>query len=143
VDGSDFVQGTQSPDLPADLVQSLDRYAVKVSIPGGPRSRAALIQASGSSVYPAVTGIVPTNPPVVNGNQNIDVGGNYFQPGLTVDFYNASGVKIATLSGTQVVNVTTTAFTMVVNLGSSPGTFGFEVVNPDGKRSARFAFSTR
>jgi hypothetical protein len=78
----------------------------------------------------------------VNANQNVQVNGSNFQSGLTVDVFNSAGTKIATLSGTQVVSVTTTSFTMVVNLGTGASSFGIEVVNPDGGRSTRFGFST-
>ena len=92
---------------------------------------------------PTVSSINPSSPPVVNGNQNVGVNGNYFQPNLTVDVFNNGGSKIGTLSGSQIQNVAATSFTMVVNLGASAGSFGIEVVNPDGKRSGRFTFSTR
>jgi hypothetical protein len=94
-------------------------------------------------VAPIITAIDPSSPPVVNGNQNVDVLGSNFQANLMVDVFNSGGVKIGTLSGTQILNVTPSSFTMVVNLGNGPGTFGVEVINPDGKRSSRWTFSTR
>jgi hypothetical protein len=79
---------------------------------------------------------------VFNGNQNVAVFGSNFQSGLIVDVFNSSGTKVGTLSGSQVLSVTPTSFTMVISLGSSPATFGIEVVNPSGARSTRFNFST-
>ncbi|MBZ5490683.1 MAG: hypothetical protein LAO76_07105, partial [Acidobacteriia bacterium] len=67
--------------------------------------------------------------------------GSNFQAGLTVDVFNG-GTKVGTLSGTQIQNVTANSFTMVIDLGSTAGTFGIEVVNPGGTRSTRFLFST-
>lgn len=92
---------------------------------------------------PSVSSLNPATPPVVNGNQNVQVSGGNFQSGLTVDVFNSAGTKLGTLSGTQVLNVTPNSFTMVVNLGSVAGTFGIEVVNPSGGRSSRFTFSTQ
>jgi hypothetical protein len=68
--------------------------------------------------------------------------GSNFQSGLHVDVFNSGGTLIGTLSGSQILNVTPNSFTMVINLGSSPGTFGIEAVNPSGGRSSRFTFST-
>ena len=79
----------------------------------------------------------------VNANQNVQVFGNNFQGGLIVDVFNGSGTKVGTLSGSgQIQNVTATSFTMVIFLGSAAGSFGIEVVNPNGVRSSRFTFST-
>ncbi|MBZ5490684.1 MAG: hypothetical protein LAO76_07110, partial [Acidobacteriia bacterium] len=67
------------------------------------------------------------------------------EPGLTVDVFNSAGTKLGTLSGTQILNLTSpdqTSFTMVINLGATAGTFGIEVINPGGARSTRFIFST-
>jgi hypothetical protein len=92
---------------------------------------------------PVVTSIVPPTPPVIGGNQVIGVVGRDFQPGLTAHVLNVFGARIATLTGTQIQNVTPTSFSMVVNLGDDPGRFLLEVVNPDGRRSPLFGFETR
>jgi hypothetical protein len=91
---------------------------------------------------PFINSISPSSPPVFNGNQNVQVFGSNFQSGLHVDVFNSGGTLIGTLSGSQILNVTPNSFTMVINLGSSPGTFGIEAVNPSGGRSSRFTFST-
>jgi hypothetical protein len=116
-------------------------FGIEVVNPGGARSLRFTFSTQAQN--PSVSSINPNPPPVINGNQNVQVFGNNFQSGLTVDVFNGSGTKIGTLSGSQILSVTPTSFTMVINLGSSAGSFGIEVVNPDSKRSSRFTFSTQ
>ncbi len=88
---------------------------------------------SGPSVSFATTPV----PATVN-TQNVQVSGSGFQAGLTVDVFNASG-QIGTLSGSQQISyVSAGAFTMMTNLFSAAGSYGIEVVNPDGGRSSRY-----
>jgi hypothetical protein len=124
----------------ANLGSTPGTFGIEVVNPDGQRSNRRVF--STVAPPPFVSGLSPSSPPVVNGNQNISVLGSAFQAGLVVDVFNSNNVKIATLSGTQVQNVNTGAFTMVANLGATPGTFGIEVVNPDSRRSNRHTFST-
>jgi len=116
-------------------------FGIEVVNPNGARS--ARFTFSAVAPNPTVNSINPNPIPTFNANQSVQVNGGSFQSGLTVDVFNSSGTKIGTLSGSaQIQSVTPTSFTMVVSLGSSAGTFGFEVVNPNGGRSSRFTFST-
>ena len=109
--------------------------------PGNRRS--ARFNFTANTANPVVSGLNPASPPKFVGNQSVQVLGNFFQANLTVDVFNSSGTKIGTLSGSgQIQNVTLTSFTMVINLGGTAATFGIEVVNPNGRRSTRFTFST-
>jgi len=122
-----------------NLGSSASTFGIEVVNPGGARS--SRFTFSTTAFNPTVSSISPNPVPVFSGNQNVAVNGANYQSGLTVDVFNSSGTKIGTLSGTQILNVTPTSFTMVINLGSSAGTFGIEVVNPNGGRSSRFTFS--
>lgn len=124
-----------------NLGSSAGSFGIEVVNPNG--SRSTRFTFSTVAPNPSVSSISPSSPPVFNGNQNVQVFGSNFQSGLTVDVFNSSGTKIGTLSGAQILGVTPTSFTMVINLGGSPGAFGIEVVNPNGGRSTRFTFSTR
>jgi hypothetical protein len=124
-----------------NLGSSASSFGIEVVNPDGGSS--ARFTFTTNAPPPSVSSISPSSPPVINGNQNVGVNGSSFQSGLTVDVFNSGGTKIGTLSGTQILNVTPTSFTMVINLGSTVGTFGIEVGNPNGGRSTRFNFSTQ
>jgi hypothetical protein len=131
---------TGSFTMIANLGATSGTFGIEVVNPDGKRSNRHTFNTVNPT--PVISGLNPASPPVVNGNQSIGVFGSNFLPGLIVDVFNSSGVKIGTLSGTQIQNVSSGGFTMIANLGSTPGTFGIEVVNPDGKRSSRRTFST-
>jgi murein DD-endopeptidase MepM/ murein hydrolase activator NlpD len=132
---------TSSFTMVVNLGSSASTFGIEVVNPDGGRS--SRFTFSTTAANPSVSSISPNPPPVVNGNQNVAVNGSSFQFGLIVDVFNSSGTKVGTLSGTQILNVKPSSFTMVINLGSTAGTFGMEVVNPNGGRSPRFTFSTR
>jgi hypothetical protein len=86
-----------------------------------------------------VAGTNPAPVPVNASTQSVQVSGTNFQSGLSVDVFDGDGNQIGTLAGTQqVTNVTPASFTMMANLFSSQGTYGIDVVNPDGGRSSRY-----
>jgi hypothetical protein len=123
------------------LGSSASTFGIEVVNPNGGRS--SRFTFSTTTPNPTVSSISPNPVPVFNGNQNVQVFGTNFQSGLIVDVFNSSGIKVGTLSGSQVLNVTPTSFTMVISLGNTPASFGIEVLNPSGRRSARFSFSTQ
>ncbi len=121
------------------LGSSAATFGIEVVNPNGGRSPRFTLSAIAPN--PSVNSINPNPVPVFNGNQSVQVFGNNFQTNLTVDVFNSGGTKVGTLSGSgQVQSVTPNSFTMVISLGGSAGTFGIEVVNPNGGRSARFTF---
>jgi len=91
---------------------------------------------------PAVSAISPSPVHVHLGSQEIQVRGANFQPGLAVDVFDGAG-NVTELRGDKVLEVTRRSFTMVVDVGTTPSTYGIEVVNPKGGRSARFYFPIR
>jgi transposase-like protein len=127
--------------MAVNLGSTASTFGIEVVNPDGGRS--SRLNFSTSAATPAVSSINPNPVPVFNGNQNVQVFGSNFQFNLTVEVFNAGGTKIGTLSGAQILSVTPTSFTMVVSLGSTAATFGFEVINPSWARSSRFTFSTR
>jgi hypothetical protein len=124
-----------------NLGSSASSFGIEVINPDSRRS--SRFTFSTIAPNPSISSISPNPVPVFNGNQNVQVNGSNFQFNLTVDVFNSSGTKIGTLSGSQILNVTPNSFTMVVNLGGAPSTFGIEVINANGGRSSRFSFSTR
>src|SRR5262249_54063638 len=73
-------------------------------------------------------------------DQSIAVLGSNFQAGLTVTAFFPNSGGSATLSGTQIQNVTATSFTMLATLNGA-GTWGMRVNNPDGQQSSVFNFT--
>jgi hypothetical protein len=57
---------------------------------------------------------------------------------VTAFFPNNAGSS--TLSGTQIQNVTSASFQMIITLNGA-GTWGIRVNNPDGRQSGPFSFT--
>ena len=90
-------------------------------------------------VSPAVSSSSPAPVPVNANTQNVQLIGSNFQAGLTVNVFDEAGTQIGTLDGSQQIgNVTSTSLTMMTNLFSASGSYGVEVVNPDGGSSSRY-----
>lgn len=93
---------------------------------------------------PQIESIVPNRPVDIIGNQPIEVHGNHFQDGLKmkVEFPNGESNELA---GTQIQKVAgkNTTFSILIDFNGNPGTYAFQVFNPDGQTSARFLFEAR
>lgn len=89
---------------------------------------------------PVVNSVHPSPIPVNSNTQKVHVHGSNFQPGAAVDLFDALGTQIGTLAGSQQIGKkeTSTSLVMKTNLFSAPGTYGIEVVNPNGTRSTRY-----
>lgn len=89
---------------------------------------------------PVVNSVHPSPIPVNSNTQKVHIHGSNFQPGAAVDLFDALGTQIGTLAGSQQIGKkeTSTSLVMKTNLFSAPGTYGIEVVNPNGTRSARY-----
>jgi hypothetical protein len=94
----------------------------------------------GSLSKPTVASITPSVPTRRNLDQTIVVYGSDFQDGLTVTVYYPGGV--GRLSGTQLQDINSSSFQMVVLLGI-PGEYTIVVNNPDGTHSNRFSFQVK
>lgn len=93
---------------------------------------------------PIVQGTQPSPLQATANTQTVQVNGTSFQPGLSVDVFNAQGTQIGSLSGTQqLASITPTSFSMISNLFTTSGEYGIEVVNPDGGRSSRYVLTAQ
>src|SRR5262249_4687943 len=112
-------------------------YTIRVNNPGGSVSNTLSFTAASSS--PSVSSINPATPGVNGSNQTVTVNGSQFQNGLTVSVtFPGGGGSI--LSGSQIQNVTSTSFQMVILLGLT-GSYTIRVNNPDGGTSNVFSFN--
>lgn len=85
--------------------------------------------------------ISPQNPIAGSSDRELTVNGSNYQHGLTATVTFPNG-QTATLSGTQIQNVTPTSFTMRITLGN-PGTWSLRVNNPDRGQSNVFPFTVQ
>jgi hypothetical protein len=120
------------------VLGSVGNWTIRVNNPDGGQSNifAFPVQAGGSS--PIIASITPAIPLAIGADQRIDVFGSGFQPGLIVTVGFSFGGS-ATLSGTQIQNVTPTSFVMIATLGI-PATYTIRVTNPDLGQSNVFTF---
>jgi serine/threonine protein kinase len=93
---------------------------------------------------PVIEAIVPDRPIDIIGDQPIEVRGRHFQDGLKikVEFPNGGSNE---LSGAQIQKQEgkTTSFNILFDLNGNPGTYAFQILNPDGQVSPRFTFEAR
>lgn len=89
---------------------------------------------------PRVVSVDPSVPIRRNLDQTITVYGGDFQDGMTVTVYYPGG--IGRLSGTQLQDINSSSFQMIVLLGI-PGEYSIVVNNPDGTHSNRFSFQVK
>src|SRR5205085_2686556 len=116
-------------------------YGIEVINPANQRSSRLNFTVQAQQLTPAVSGINPSSPTAMVGNQNVQVFGNNFQSRLTVDVFDVRGDLVTNQSGTQILNVMANSFTMVINFNGDVGSYGIEVNNPANQRSSRFTFT--
>jgi hypothetical protein len=92
------------------------------------------------SCVPVISSLSPASPQAGPGNQAFTVSGSGFQDGQTVTVTFPGGGS-ATLSGSQVQNVTATSFTLLMTLADA-GTYSLRVNSPNLTQSAPFGFTT-
>src|SRR5688572_3889950 len=98
-----------------------------------------LLPSLAAAQAPFISGISPSTPHAGPSNQNVTVFGGNFRANLTVTVTWTGGG--ATLSGTQIQNVTNSSFVMVITLGG-PGSYTIRVNNSDGTQSGNFTFTS-
>jgi len=113
-------------------------YGIRVNNPNSTQSNTFNFQ---TQYCVTITSIDPSSPPVSNNNQNVGVNGSGFSSGLTVTVFLPGG-GTSTLSGSQIQNVTSSSFTMVITLNVL-GQYGIRVNNPNGNQSNLFSFNTQ
>lgn len=93
---------------------------------------------------PVIESIVPNRPIDIIGDQPIEVRGRHFQDGLRlkVGFPNGESNE---LSGAQIRKPAgkTTSFEILIDFNGNPGTYTFQLLNPDGQMSPSFSFEAR
>src|SRR5258705_3686438 len=114
-----------------------ETWTIKVSNPDGGQSNTFSFTATAAA--PAISSISPANPTHSGSNQTVTVLGSNFQAGLTVSVTFPGGGG-TTLSGSQIQNVTSTSFQMIITFGSS-GLWGIRSNNPGGQSSSNFSFN--
>lgn len=93
---------------------------------------------------PVIESIVPDQPVDIIGDQPIEVHGRNFQDGLKlkVEFPNGGSGE---LSGSQIRKSegNPASFNILIDFNGNPGTYAFQLLNPDGQVSPRFTFNAR
>jgi hypothetical protein len=120
-------------------LNGVGQYGIRVNNPDGGQSNVFQFQVV--SCTPQISSISPASPVASCSNQNVQVFGSCFQSGLTVTVTFPNGGS-TTLSGSQIQNVTSTFFTMVVTLNGA-GTWCIRVNNPGGQQSSQFCFTVQ
>jgi len=115
-------------------------YSIRVNNPGGAQSNNFGFTVQ--TAVPLISSISPASPPRTAGNQNVTVNGQRFVTGLTVTVTFPNGTT-GTLSGSQIVNLTSASFTMVINFNNVPGAYSIRVNNPGGAQSNSFGFNVQ
>lgn len=138
--GSQILNVTSSSFIMRVTLNGTGVWRIRVNNPNGEQSNTFQFNVITASP-PSITSISPSSPTTSNSNQNVNVFGSNFQSGLTVTVFIPGG-GTATLSGTQIQNVTSTSFTMVITLNVL-GQYGIRVNNPNGMQSGTFNFNTQ
>ncbi len=90
---------------------------------------------------PTIVSITPSPIPLAPATAQVQVTGTGFDPDLSVEI-TQSGKKFAVLSGSaQLTGVTATSFSFSNAIFTAEGTYGMQVVNPDGGSSAMTALN--
>ncbi len=128
--------------LATTLLAVISLVAAAVWLTGTWRRLGGLLGLSGPP--PLIESIVPNRPVDIIGDQPIEVRGRHFQDGLKlkVEFPNGGSGE---LSGSQIQKQEgkTTSFNILFDLNGNPGTYAFQIVNPDGQVSPGFTFEAR
>jgi hypothetical protein len=140
--GSQILNVTANSFTMRATLGSAGTWGIRANNPDGQQSTRFSFTAQAQVVDPFISGISPSNPTATVGNQNVAVSGANFLSGLTVTVTFPSGGS-ATLSGSQILNVTGSSFTMVINFNGNPGSYSIRVNNPNGRSSNTFGFTTQ
>jgi pimeloyl-ACP methyl ester carboxylesterase len=144
--GTGTLSGTQIQNVSSSsfvmrvTLNATGTWCIRVRNPNGEQSNQFCFNVAAAQ-SPSISSVSPSNPTVSNTDQNVQVNGSNFQSGLTVTVFFHGGGS-GTLSGSQIQNVTSTSFRMVVTL-NIVGTYGIRVNNPNGLQSNTFNFATQ
>jgi hypothetical protein len=116
-------------------------YSLRVTNPNGQHSNTFSFTAAPAATLPAISAISPSNPTAKPDSQTVSVLGSNFQSGLTVTVVRPGGAT-STLSGSQIQNVTSGSFQLIITLGDA-GAYSLRVTNPNGHQSNTFTFTAQ
>lgn len=142
--GSSTLSGTQIQSVSSTsftMVITLNivgSYGIRVNNPDGGQS--STFNFSTRAQSPQINSISPSTPTRRDTDQSVSVSGSGFQSGLTITVFYPGGSS--TLSGSQIQNVTSSSFTMLITLNIT-GSYGIRVNNPDGGQSNTFNFNVQ
>ena len=136
--GYDEVVFTVPSGLPIPAGQGQASFPVVVTVGGVASQSVNLIVAT---TAPSITSISPSTLPLSTSPITVTFNGTSFQSGLTLALVSPSGQK-TTLSGSSITFVSSTQFTAQITTGTTAGTWGAVVTNPDGGQSDTFVFTT-
>ena len=112
-----------------------------IPVSGSATVSVQIVVTGGGQTGPTITSISPTSPVATSQDQNLTVFGSGFQSNLTVDLL-ANNTPVGHLTGSQIQQVTPTAFVMRINFNGTAGTYAIRVNSPDGgSQSAPYAFN--
>ena len=140
--GSQILNVTATSFTMRATLGSAGTWGIRVNNPDGQQSTRFGFTVQAQVVDPFISGISPSSPIATVGNQNVAVNGANFLSGLTVTVTFPSGGS-ATLSGSQILNVTGSSFTMVINFNGNAGSYSIRVNNPNGRSSNPFGLTTQ
>jgi pimeloyl-ACP methyl ester carboxylesterase len=124
-----------------DFNGNAGNYGIRVTNPGGAQSNTFNFTVQPQTT-PVINSINPPSPVATVGNQNMTVNGSNFVSGLTVTVFFPGG-GTGTLSGSQIQNVTSSSFVMVIDFNGNAGNYGIRVTNPGGAQSNTFNFTVQ
>ncbi|MDH7507436.1 MAG: CHAP domain-containing protein, partial [Candidatus Thermoplasmatota archaeon] len=126
------------------LGASADNWTIKVINPDGKSSNVFSFSVVVQTPAPVISSINPASPIIADPNNNYQTitiyGANFInKPTIILTWTGQSGY---TLPSSQVTYVSSTEIRMSIRLGASADNWTIKVINPDGKSSNVFSFST-
>jgi uncharacterized protein (TIGR03437 family) len=121
--------------VPSGLTQGPYPMAVTV---GGVASQSVNLIVGQAPV--TITSVSPSPVPLSANPQTVTFNGTGFESGLTLRL-QSPGLVVSTVSGSNITFVSSTQFTAQITVGTTAGSWGALVDNPDGTESSVFNFT--
>jgi uncharacterized protein (TIGR03437 family) len=121
--------------VPSGLTQG--SYPVVVTV-GGVASQSVNLIVGQAQV--TITSVSPSPVPLSASPQTVTFNGTAFESGLTLRL-QSPGLVVSTVSGSNITFVSSTQFTAQITVGTTAGSWGALVDNPDGTESSVFNFT--
>jgi uncharacterized protein (TIGR03437 family) len=138
VAGYDEVVFTVPSGLTVAAGQATTSFPVVVTV-GGVASQS--VNLTVITAAPAITSVSPNPVPLSASPQTVTFNGSGFQNGLILKL-QAPNLQQSTISGSNITFVSASQFTAQITVGTTAGTWGALVENPDNDESSVFTFTT-